>query len=163
MLSLGNSGNRWKDVWSANAAIQTSDERLKLKIASVPDAVLDAWLDAGFRQFKFSDAVAEKGGAARTHVGMIAQDIGRAFGAHGLSAADYGLFCHDEWDASPAAYASDGKTVLQDACEAGDCYSLRYEEALCMEAACMRRENARLKKRIADLEERLAALELRVS
>lgn len=47
--------------------------------------------------------------------------------------------------------------------EAGNEYSIRYEEALCMEAAYQRRENARLKKRIADLEERLAALELKAS
>lgn len=164
ILYLGSSGNRWKDIYAANTSIETSDERLKLGIADVSSAALDAWEDVGFRQFRFTDAVAEKGEArARLHVGLVAQDIDRVFGAHGLSAADYGLFCYDEWDASPLMYAADGKTVVQEARAAGDRYSLRYGEALCMEAAYQRRENARLKKRIADLEERLAALELKVS
>lgn len=160
---MGNSTNRWKNIYAASATINTSDERLKAGISEVPDAVLDAWEGVGFRQFRFADAVEEKGNSARLHVGMVAQDIDRVFGAHGLSAADYGLFCHDEWDAAPAVLGGDGETVVQEAQDAGDRYSLRYEEALCMEAACMRRENARLKKRVADLEERLAALELKVS
>ena len=36
----------------------------------------------------------------------------------------------------------------------GDCYSLRYEEALCMEAAYQRRRADLLEERIRKLEER---------
>lgn len=93
---------------------------------------------------------------------MIAQNIKSVFESSGLDASKYGLFCYDEWDAEEAAYDDEGNVVRQGQ-EAGNLYSLRYEEALCMEAAFQRRENARLKKRIADLEERLAALELKAS
>lgn len=161
IIYLGDSGNRWKDIYASNTSIETSDERLKMYIAEVPSAVLDAWEDVGFRQFKFTDAVAEKGEAgARLHVGLVAQDIDRIFSGRGLSAADYGLFCHDELDASPAVY--NGDVLVEAARESGDIYSLRYGEALCMEASYMRRENARLKARVASLEERLASLEMSV-
>ena len=161
-LELGGGGNRWKVVYSATGSINTSDERLKLGISSIPDAVLDAWMDSDFLQFRFTDAVEEKGDGARLHTGMVAQRIASAFAARGLDASRYGLFCHDSWDAEPAMTNDDGE-VVSPAREAGDRYSLRYEEALCMEAALMRRENARLKARIAALEDRLAALELRVA
>lgn len=80
--------------------------------------------------------------SARTHMGLIAQRIQSAFEAHGLNAADYGFFCHDSWTANEDH-------------EAGDAYSLRYEECLCIEAAYQRRRADRLEARIAALEERL--------
>ena len=160
-LSLGDSGRRWTQVYASSSSINTSDERVKRFIDSVPDDVLDAWLDAGFFQFQFADAVSEKGEAsARFHIGMVAQRIDAAFKAHGLDASRYGLFCHDEWDAV-SEYRNENGELVQPAVSAGDLYSLRYEEVLCLEAACMRRENARLKERLAALEERLAALEMK--
>jgi hypothetical protein len=152
--------------------------------------VLDAWADVEWVQYKMKDAIALKGGAARLHSGLVAQQIGEAFSGRGLDASKYGLFCYDSWDArdwdesvvdqpesvrTVETVLDDGTLGVRDVVEpakfrtehrhedAGDRYSLRYDEALCMEAAYMRRENARLKKRIAGLEERLAALELKVS
>lgn len=161
-VSLGSAGVRWKQLYAGTTVISTSDERLKDSISPVPDEVLDAWAGVDFVQFRMKDAVAGKGAAARLHSGMVAQDIQRAFAARGLDASGYGLFCYDSWDAKEALKDESGK-ILDEALPAGDRYSLRYEEALCMEAAYMRRENARLKERMADLEERLAALELKVS
>lgn len=159
---LGIANHRWSAVWAATATIQTSDERMKVDVAPVPDEVLDVWEDVEWRQFKFTDSVEEKGrGNARLHTGAVAQSIGRAFAAAGLDASRYGFFCYDSWDAKPASYDETGR-VTDAGEEAGDRYSLRYEEALCIEAAYLRRENARLKKRVADLEDRLAALELRL-
>lgn len=160
-IYLGASNCRWKQLFAGTATINTSDERCKDSIADIPDAVLDAWLNVRWRQFRFADAVEEKGDAARLHSGTVAQDIQRVFSAAGLDASRYGLFCYDRWDAEPEQTDENGRVVSK-AHPAGDRYSLRYEEALCMEAACMRRENARLKKRVADLEDRLAALELRL-
>ncbi len=147
-INLGASGNnRWKEVWSVAGSINTSDERLKDNIDAVPDYVLDAWGDVQWSQFQMRDAIAEKGAAfARLHNGLIAQRIDAAFTAHGLDASRYGLFCHDAWEA-------DGER------EAGDEYSLRYTEALAMEAAYQRRRAARAEARISALEERLAAVE----
>lgn len=177
--TLGDGTYRWKQLYASTATINTSDERFKASIASVPDEVLDAWGDVGWVQFRFVDAVAEKGDAARLHGGLIAQRIDAAFRARGLDASAYGLFCYDEWDAVDRDESVEVKpAVLDDAgnvaepavveerhvhVDAGDMYSLRYEEAFSMEAAYMRRENALLKKRVSDLEERLAALELKVS
>lgn len=154
LVSLGNSTHLWKDVWISTGAIQTSDERLKKSINPIPDDVLDAWGEVGFFQFQFNDAFAEKGASARLHSGLVAQRIDEAFRSHGLNASSYGLFCHDEWDAMPEVRNADGD-LLEEARPAGDAYSLRYEEALCMEAAYQRRRADRLEARIAALEEAL--------
>lgn len=162
VCQLGSSGYRWKEMWCTQSSINSSsDERRKDGIAPVPDAVLDAWEDVDFRQFKFKDAVEEKGAGARIHSGLIAQRVERAFRKRGLDASRYGFFLYDEWDAEPEERGEDG-TVVREAAPAGNSYGLRYVECLCIEAAFQRRENARLKKRVADLEDRLAALELRL-
>lgn len=161
-MTLGRGSYRWKQLYAMTATISTSDERLKRGVEEVPDGVLDAWGDVGWFQFQFRDAVEEKGDAARLHTGLVAQRIMDAFSRRGVDEERYALFCHDVWDDVPELRDPDGNLV-HGAVPAGDMYSLRYEEALCMEAAYMRRENARLKKRVADLEERLAALELKIS
>lgn len=161
-LLLGTADSRWKQIYAGTATISTSDERQKTDISGVPDAVLDAWETVDFVQFRFCDAVAEKGSDARLHSGLIAQRIGEAFKARGLDASDYGLFCFDQWDEQEKQVDEKGR-VLQAAMPAGDRYSLRYEEALCMEAACQRRRADRAEARIAALEERLAAIEAKLN
>ena len=49
------------------------------------------------RKFRWRDAVAEKGDNARTHFGIIAQDLQDAFTAEGLDAGDYAMFISDTW------------------------------------------------------------------
>ena len=49
------------------------------------------------RKYKWKDAVEEKGDKARTHFGIIAQDLEDAFTAEGLDASNYGMFCSDTW------------------------------------------------------------------
>lgn len=160
---LGRSSRKWKEIWCDQSSINSSsDERLKDDVEPVPDAVLDAWLDVDWVQYRFKAAKSEKGADARFHTGAVAQRIDEAFRAAGLDVSRYGLFLHDSWDAVPDVFDENG-VQTQKAQSAGDEYGLRYVEALCMEAACMRRENARLKRRIADLEDRLAALELKIS
>ena len=41
--------------------------------------------------------MAEKGDAARTHVGIMAQDLQAAFATEGLDASDYAMWCSDTW------------------------------------------------------------------
>ena len=50
-----------------------------------------------FKTFRWKDKVVEKGDKARTHTGIIAQDIQSAFSAEGLDASNYGLFTSDTW------------------------------------------------------------------
>ena len=150
--------NRWNQIYAANTTISTSDERLKSSISNIPDMVLDAWENIGFVQFQFNDAVEKKGDSARLHSGLIAQNIRDAFAAKGVDATSYGLFCHDVWEAKPESVDEEGN-IVEPAQPAGDMYSLRYEEALCMEAAYQRRENRRLKDRVSELENKVLQLE----
>lgn len=171
LFSLGVASRKWTEVFAQTGTINTSDERLKTSIESIPDEVLDAWGDVGWVQYKLKDSVKKKGPDARLHNGLIAQRIDAIFRSHGLNAADYGLFCYDKWDEryddvseviKEAVLDENGneiepaviKKVIEHT-EAGDAYSLRYEEALCMEAAYQRRRADRLEARIAALEEKL--------
>lgn len=140
--NLGLSNAMWANVYVASGAISTSDKRKKTNLGFLPDEVLDAWGDVSFVQFKMKDSVEKKGGKARLHTGLIAQDVDDVFSSHGLDASKYGLFCHDEWSSDEDI-------------EAGDLFSLRYAEALCMEAAYQRRRAEKLEERLAALEDRL--------
>lgn len=156
--SLGYEGSKWKDIYSGNATIHTSDERLKDRINAVPDRVLDAWERVNWRTFVFKDAAKEKGAKARVHSGLIAQEIERAFEASGMDASRYAFFCHHSWDAQKAVIDEEGN-VAEPARKAGDEYALRYEECLCIEAAYQRRRAGRAERRLEDLERRISALE----
>lgn len=159
---LGSASYRYKQVFAATGTINTSDEREKASIEAFPDAVLDAWGDVGFLQFQMQDAVEEKGAdAARIHSGLVAQRIDAAFKAHGLDASRYGLFCRDVLPAREERRDEDGTVVQASAPESDRC-GVRYEEALCMEAAYQRRRADRAEARLAALEERLAAIEAKL-
>ncbi len=142
--SAGTSGSRYTQLFAATATISTSDEREKQNIASIPDEVLDIWRTIEWQKFRFKDAVAEKGEDARIHVGLIAQRIMDAFGAAGYDPMAWGLLCYDEWFEEDA----DGNPtdVLRYR------YGVRYEEALALESALLRRTQERLEARLAALE-----------
>ena len=153
-LNLGDSSHRWKQLYAGTTTISTSDERLKQDIENISDEILDVWGKVEFYRYKFKDAVAEKGKNARYHTGLIAQRIERIFAEHGLNAFDYGLLCYDEWQEQKEEKDEEGN-IITPKIEAGNRYSLRYEECLCMEAAYQRY-------RADKIEARLAALEARV-
>ncbi len=158
-ITLGASSYLWKQLYATTATISTSDEREKQLINNVPNEILDAWSDVDWYQFKFNDAVKEKGSdVARFHTGLIAQRINHIFKERNLDITDYGLFCYDEWDAKEAVYSDNGK-LLEEPVEAGNAYAIRYEEALALEAAWQRRENKKLLARIEALEAKIAAME----
>ena len=116
-LSSGTTTHRWKAVYAVNGTIQTSDENMKEEIGEISEAVFKAWENVKFVQYKFKDAVKEKGEKARYHIGLIAQRIVAAFEAEGLDAFAYGLVCRD---------------ALEDG---GEILSLRYDECLSLECA----------------------------
>lgn len=157
----GISGRRWKAVYAVNGTIQTSDERLKEDVGALPESVLDAWESVEWLQFRMKPSIEKKGSSARLHSGIIAQRARDAFASAGVDASEYGFFCWDRWDQTPARLDENGNVAVP-AVPAGDQYSIRYDEALAIEAAYQRRENARLRARLAALEDRLAALELRL-
>jgi len=142
-MTLGGASNRWSTVYAGTGTINTSDEREKAKIGPIPDKVLDAWSDVEWFQFRFTSG-------DRLHTGLIAQRVVDAFAKRGLDAAKYGLLCYDEWpDELEAVFeevdTDTGGKEFRPTGEVriirpgGNRYGIRYEEALAMEAALMRR------------------------
>lgn len=155
-INLGTSSMLWKELFCANSTINTSDERLKDNIREINDDVLDAWGDVNLRAFQFKDAIEKKGQDARIHAGVIAQQVQSAFEARGLDAFRFGLLCYDEWEAKDAVYDEETGELIDEAVDAGNRYSIRYAEALVLEAAYQRRRADRIEARLAALEERMA-------
>ena len=98
-IDLGASAHRLDDIYATNGTIQTSDENEKQDIAELSDAEQRVAVAAKglLRKFRWKDAVAEKGDEARTHFGIIAQDLQAAFAAEGLDAGDYAMFISSTW------------------------------------------------------------------
>jgi hypothetical protein len=98
-IDLGQSGYRWDDIYATNGTIQTSDRNEKQDIAELSDAEQRAAVAAKglMRKFRWRDAVEAKGDDARTHFGIIAQDLQAAFAAEGLDAGDYAMFISSTW------------------------------------------------------------------
>jgi hypothetical protein len=98
-VDVGSSTNRFDDVHATNGTIQTSDQNEKQDIASVTakELTVAKKLSTLFKTFRWKDKVTEKGDKARTHTGIIAQEVQSAFSAEGLDASDYGLFISNTW------------------------------------------------------------------
>jgi hypothetical protein len=98
-IDLGDSGSRFDDIYATNGTIQTSDFNEKQDIASLTatEMLVGKRISALFKTFRWKDSVAEKGDNARTHTGVIAQDVQAAFTAEGLDAGDYALFISSTW------------------------------------------------------------------
>lgn len=139
--------------------ISGSDRYIKQDFADIPEEVLAAWENVSWIKFRFMKEAREQGESAKFHVGAVVQDIQKALAGGGVDPSGYGMMYHEDYPDDEANEPSAENPDLLNK----DKWYLRYDEALCMEAAYQRRENARLKKRIADLEERLAALELKAS
>ena len=96
---FGSASARWDDLYATNGSIQTSDFNEKQDIASLTatEMLVGKRISALFKTFRWKDSVAEKGDNARTHTGVIAQDVQAAFTAEGLDAGDYALFISSTW------------------------------------------------------------------
>ncbi len=96
---LAHTGTRFNDAFIANGVTTTSDEREKQQIALLTDKEITAAkaISKLFKTYKWNDAVEEKGDNARTHTGVIAQEVEKAMSDAGLDAGDYGFFMSDTW------------------------------------------------------------------
>ena len=135
--TLGGASRRWTTVYATTATINTSDEREKEQIGDIDEAVLRAWGNVNYQQFKFKDAVALKGSSARWHVGLVAQRVKEVFEAEGIDPFAYGILCYDEWEEQEEK-TEEGVGVVQEFEAAGNRYGIRYEEALALECAYLR-------------------------
>ena len=125
-VALGGVLTRWSTVYAVTGTINTSDLRDKQDVAPLDEAEkrVAVAIKGLIRKFRFKDAVAKKGDAARIHVGVIAQEVKQAFEAEGLDATKYGILCYDQWEAF-------------DDQPAGDRYGVRYDELLAFVIAAL--------------------------
>jgi len=182
---LGGVTARWDDIYATNATIQTSDANEKQQIAALTDAEITAAkaISALFKTFKWNSAVEAKGDAARTHAGVIAQDVEAAMTAAGLDAGDYAFFISTTWWETqtdvPAVEAvaevlDDDGNVVTEAVEAVAAYTRTdiYDTQAEAPAGATERNRkgirypellafvgAATEQRLANIETRLAALE----
>ena len=98
-IDLGTTGARFDDIYATNGTIQTSDQNEKQQIASLTNAEMNVAkrLSALFKTFKWNSSVEENGDNARTHTGIIAQDMQQAFTDEGLDAGNYAMFISSTW------------------------------------------------------------------
>tara|TARA_R110000787_G_scaffold115100_1_gene224990 strand:- start:343 stop:1290 length:948 start_codon:yes stop_codon:yes gene_type:complete len=98
-INFGAAGARWGTIFAGTGTINTSDQNEKQDVAELSEAEQRVAVAAKglLRKFRWKDSVAEKGDAARTHVGIMAQDLQAAFAAEGLDASDYAMWCSDTW------------------------------------------------------------------
>ena len=136
---LGASNARWDDIYATNGTIQTSDRNEKQDIAALTatEMLVAARISAMFKTFRWIDKAAENP-SARTHTGIIAQDVQQAFTDEGLDAGDYALFISSTWE------DENGNSQTR--------MGIRYPELLSFIAAYN-------EQRFASIETRLAALE----
>lgn len=178
VVSLGGTSNRFKDIFAGTPTISTSDERVKSDIEPIPDVILDAWESVEWVQFRFvggerlhTGLIAQRvkqafeaKGLDATKYGLLCHDEWgdvyeerrqEVLGADGKPQMQL-VELSDEVviDGQPQKITrlieepvTDIVAVLVRA--AGDLWSVRYEEALAMEAALMRRTVERLKAKIS--------------
>ena len=144
-------------TWNGAAVQIVSDQRYKQQIAEIDDKLLDAWKDVDLVQFKYNDAVDQKGDNARLHTGYVVQQIDKACKSHNVDISDYGLYCREEYPQETEEVEveqEDGTKVKERKVirEASEHYSLRYTEVYAVECMYLRRCIARLTARIEELE-----------
>ncbi|MCC7393841.1 MAG: hypothetical protein IT553_03195 [Sphingomonadaceae bacterium] len=117
-VSLGSAGNRWSVVYAGTGTINTSDQRDKKWRGGLTDAERAAARDiiAEIGMFQWHGAVADKGDAARLHIGVRAQAVWGIMARHGLvdpigadgqptGTCPYAFLCYDKLDADADADA----------------------------------------------------------
>ena len=98
-ITLGSSGAKYNEIFCGNATINTSDENEKQDISSLTEKEIKAAtaISKLFKTYKYKDAVTLKGDDARTHTGVIAQQVKTALEGEGLDASKYSFWCSDTW------------------------------------------------------------------
>lgn len=140
VFNLGSAGARFKEIFCANATINTSDARKKQQIKSISNSEkrVAKKIKKSIKKYKFNDAVEKKGDGSRIHFGVVAQEVSKIFKSEGLNPHNYSLFCYDEWDDSfidhNAEYDQNGNITKEKYREsylkAGNIYGIRYEELI---------------------------------
>ena len=135
--NLGAANYRLKQIFATNSAISTSDRRDKQQVRSLSEKekAVAIKLKNSIKAFKWNKSVESEGDKARTHVGVMAQEVKAAFESEDLNGFDYGLLCFDAWD-SVDEVTQEGQ-VATEAVEAGGRFGVRYEQLLAFVIAAM--------------------------
>ena len=151
---LGDATARFDDVFATNGTIQTSDQNEKQQIASLTDAEITAAkaISKLFKTFKWNDKVEAKGDAARTHTGVIAQQVETAMSDAGLDASKYAFWCSDTWWQVDGDEAYDTQEEAPEGATERNRKGIRYPELLSFIGAAT-------EQRLTSIEARLDALE----
>ncbi len=155
---LGEAGREWKQIYSNNAVISTSDRNQKKDIKNLDDK----WINF-FMLLQPKSYIFKYGESGRTHVGFISQDVEIALEQCGLTAFDFAGFCKDqmtEHKAEGIVHNANAETCKEHKMfdEDGNpvyIYSLRYEEFIALNTMMIQK----LYTKNIDFEERLSKLE----
>jgi hypothetical protein len=101
--NLGNGAKRWSSVFAVTGTINTSDAREKTPVRALSAAEISAGiaLSKEIGSYKFLSAIAEKGDAARQHIGMTVQRAIEIMESYNLAPLEYAFICYDEWAEVP--------------------------------------------------------------
>ncbi len=148
---IGRASERPKQLWAVAGTINTSDGREKTLVRPFTAAEIAAASELGreIGVYQWLAMIAEKGEAARQHIGMTVQRAIEILRSHGLDPFAYGFICYDQWDELPEIRDEDGE-IVQAYRTAGDRYSFRMDELLAFIARG-------LAHRLDTVEQRLAA------
>ena len=150
---FGHPSVRWDDIFATNGTINTSDENEKQNITSLTSAEITAAtaISKLFKTYKWKDKVAAKGNDARTHTGVVAQQVQTAMSNAGLDASKYAFWCSDTWwEKGTDVY--DTKDAAPEGSTERTRLGVRYPELLAFVSAAT-------EQRLTNIETRLAALE----
>ena len=142
--NCGVASRRWSQVYSMVGTINTSDARLKTPVRPLEEGELVAAmaLSREIGIFQWLDALAHKGDGARLHTGVTVQRVIEILRTNGLDPMRYGMVCYDQWDERTIEHPAkievgdDGREIelaparTEVVQEAGDRYSLRYDQLL---------------------------------
>ena len=153
-VDLGHTVARFDDIFATNSTINTSDENEKQDIASLTSAEITAAtaISKLFKTFKWKDKVAAKGDDARTHTGVVAQQVQTAMSDAGLDASKYAFWCSDTWWQVDNGEVYDTKEEAPEGATERTRLGVRYPELLAFVGAAT-------EQRLTSIEARLTALE----
>jgi len=128
---LGSASKRWDDVYSTGG-INGSDRNLKEDIQDLDEAEkrVAVACKSLVKKYRLKSAVEKKGDDARTHVGVIAQELQAAFEAEGLDPFKYSMVCRDTWYEKEIDGSVDVKNVPTEGYQEVTQMSVRYTELL---------------------------------
>jgi hypothetical protein len=156
---LGEASLRYRTVYAATGAIDTSDATLKADIAAIPQAILEALRPVTAKLYRHIDAIEAKGPeAARWHYGYLAQEIEAALSGLKLDGAEieafrHALLCRDEiFEKAERGTDAHGRPIVETRPTGRYRYGLRYSELFALRDEMHRRDIKALEERVERLE-----------